>query len=68
MKYDFSLRCIVVLCPPKGKRATLPGMAERKKGLCVPSTIVVLMFESSREDCCSEEIKAVASPRAVHLH
>lgn len=57
---------MVVLCPPKGKN--YPSWNGREKGLCVPSTIVVLMFESSREDCCSEEIKAVASPRAVHLH
>lgn len=67
MQCNFSLRCTVVLFLPKGKkRASLAGM--EKKGLCMPCPIVVLTSPSSRVDCCSDEIKAAALPRAVHLH
>lgn len=38
------------------------------RGLHVPSAIVVLMSKSSGEDCFRDELKAAASPRAVHLH
>lgn len=65
VKHKCSLRCIVAPLPPKEKRATFAGMAE--EGLCVPSSSVVLMSESSGEDRCSEEIKAAAFPRPVHL-
>lgn len=68
VRYSFSLRYIVALLPPKGKKKSYSCWKGREKGLQVPSTIVVLMSKSSGEDCCSDEIKAAAFPSTVYLH
>lgn len=67
VKYRFPFEMHSCSLPSKREKS-YPCWNGREKGLCMPSTIVVLISESSREGCCSEEIKAVAFPRAVHLH
>lgn len=40
----------------------------REQGLSAPPATAVLTATSVGKDCCRDEIKAAASPSAVHLH